>query len=68
MLNYFLQTLTTLDLWGNEIGDEGAKYLADALKSSKVSKPFIPPVLILGTICHIQLFLTDTNHTRLERE
>jgi len=52
----------------NEIGDEGAKYLADALKSSKVLKIFIPPDLRLFTICHIQLFLTDSNHTQLDLE
>jgi len=52
----------------NFIGAEGAKYLADALKSSKVLKIFSPPDLRLFTICNIQLFLTDTNHTQLERE
>ena len=31
-----LQTLTTLDLASNEIGDEGAQHLAEALKSNKV--------------------------------
>ena len=61
-----LQTLTTLDLSSSKIGAEGTKYLADALKSIKVLKIFIPPDLILSTICQIQLFLTDTNHTQVE--
>jgi len=52
----------------NKIGAEGAKYLAEALKSRKVLKIFIPPDLILFSICNIQLFLTDTNDTRLELE
>jgi len=52
----------------NKIGDEGAKYLANALKSITVLQIFIPQDLLFSTICHIQLFLTDTNHTQLERE
>ena len=52
----------------NEIGAEGAKYLADALKSVKVLKIFTPPDLLFSTICHIKQFLTDTNHTRVARE
>jgi len=63
-----LQTLATLNLDTNNISAEGAKYLADALKSSKVLQIVIPPDLLLSTICHIQLFLTDTNDTRLELE
>mgnify|MGYP002378577512 CR=1 FL=1 len=64
--NYFLQTLTTLNLSVNEIGAQGAKYLADALKSVMVLQIFFPQDLLLSIICHIQLFLTDTNHTQLE--
>jgi len=55
-------------LSSNKIADEGVKYLADALKSSKVLKIFTPPDLILFSICHIQLFLIDTNHTRVAQE
>jgi len=50
----------------NEIGAQGAKYLADALKSVMVLQIFFPQDLLLSIICHIQLFLTDTNHTQLE--
>jgi len=49
----------------NEIGAEGAKYLADALKSITVLQIFIPQDLLFSTICHIQLFLTDTKDTRV---
>jgi len=55
-------------LSSNKIGTEGAKYLADALKSVTVLQIFIPQDLLLSKKCHIQLFLTDTNHTRLGRE
>jgi Ran GTPase-activating protein (RanGAP) involved in mRNA processing and transport len=33
---YFTQTLTTLDLEGNQIGSEGTKYLANALQQNTV--------------------------------
>ncbi len=36
----FMQTLTTLDLQGNEIGDAGAEYLATALQMNKVKNLF----------------------------
>ena len=52
----------------NEIGAQGAKYLADALKSVTVLQIFIPQDLPLSKICHIQLFLTDSNHTLLGQE
>ena len=52
----------------NEIGAQGAKYLADALKSVTVLQIFIPQDLPLSKICHIQLFLTDSNHTQLDLE
>jgi hypothetical protein len=34
------QTLTMLDLYGNEIGDEGARYLATTLEINTVSQVF----------------------------
>jgi len=34
---YFMQTLTSLDLSYNKIGEAGAKHLADVLKENKVS-------------------------------
>ncbi len=36
----FLQTLKSLDLSGNLIGDVGAQYLADALRDNKVNTVF----------------------------
>jgi hypothetical protein len=35
-LHFFTQTLTTLDLYWNEIGDEGAQHLVDALQNNTV--------------------------------
>jgi hypothetical protein len=34
--HYFTQTLTTLNVWKNEIGDERAQHLADALRDNTV--------------------------------
>jgi len=34
---YFLQTLSQLNLDSNKIGDEGARYLSEALKQNTVS-------------------------------
>ncbi len=36
-VNFFTQTLTSLDLQQNQIGDEGVQYLTDALKNNQVS-------------------------------
>jgi hypothetical protein len=36
-LHFFIQTLTTLELDGNKIGDEGARYLGDALQNNGVN-------------------------------
>ena len=35
-LSYFIQTLTTLDLRSNEIGAQGAQYLAEVLRQNTV--------------------------------
>ena len=35
--SYFMQTLTSLNLSSNEIGEAGAKHLADVLKGNNVS-------------------------------
>jgi hypothetical protein len=32
----FVQTLTTIDLGRNKVGDEGTQYLADALRINRV--------------------------------
>jgi len=59
------QALTILDLGGNQIGDEGAQYLADALKTNEVK-------CILSThSCHYHLYffaqkLTILNLSRNE--
>jgi len=37
----FTQTLTTLNLWDNGIGDQGAKYLSNALKQNTVGQNLI---------------------------
>ena len=34
---YSFQTLSQLDLYGNQIGDEGAQCLSEALKKNRVS-------------------------------
>ncbi len=36
-IHYFLQTLTTLVLFGNEIGAQGAEHLANALQQNRVT-------------------------------
>ena len=35
--HHWIQTLTELNLWKNQIGDEGAGYLGDAMKENQVS-------------------------------
>jgi hypothetical protein len=37
LIVHFLQTLTTLNLTGNQMGDQGAAHLANALKLNKVT-------------------------------
>jgi hypothetical protein len=39
------QTLTTLNLWCNQIGIEGAQYLGNALQSNTVSPDTYSPIL-----------------------
>jgi len=55
---YFRQTLTTLDLSRNEIGDKGAEHLANALQQNKVTR--LTSVFFLTL--HV-LFFIDTDHT-----
>ncbi len=54
--HYFAQTLTTLNLAWNGIGDQGAQYLANALQKNQVT------FSISHSIMH-SLFQTDTHHT-----
>ena len=46
---YFPQTLTTLDLQNNQIGDQGAQHLANALQVNKVTTTFL---LITSSFTH----------------
>ena len=39
-IDFRTQTLTELNLWQNEIGAEGARYLSDALRENRVSRIF----------------------------
>jgi hypothetical protein len=44
-MNYFPQTLTTLNLGQNQMGDQGAEHLANALQQNKVTR--LAPVFFL---------------------
>ncbi len=54
--HYFIQTLTTLDLWYNDIGKHGARYLANALQQNQVIFSAFHSIIQL-------LFRIDTHHT-----
>lgn len=57
---YFPQTLTKLNLYGNEIGNEGAKHLANALQQNKVTS------LVCQSSSYLiirLLFSTDADYT-----
>jgi len=56
-----MQTLTTLNLWSNRIGDQGAKQLGISLQQNKVTFSFSPG------ITH-SLFHTDTHYTESLRQ
>ena len=49
-LSLFIQTLTTLNLNGNEIGDQGAQAIGQALQTNKVTQ-----TMILFNFYHIHL-------------
>jgi hypothetical protein len=58
-LNFFTQTLTNLRLDDNDIGDEGAQYLADAFADSTVN------ILFCSFLSFIfSLFLADAHRTQ----
>ncbi len=38
LIHYFPQTLTTLNLYGNEIGGQGAEHMANALRQNQVGR------------------------------
>jgi hypothetical protein len=58
-LHFFTQALTRLHLELNGIGDNGAKYLADALESNTVT------FILFESILHVYLhfFCIDIHHT-----
>jgi hypothetical protein len=59
-INYYvlIQTLTTLNVAYNNIGDEGAQHLTNALQSNAVRD-----VLFLSNMYQLLCSNTDTHHT-----
>ena len=57
LTHYFVQTLTTLDLYNNQIGRQGVQYLANALQQNKVTY-FQTSNCIISLLLH-----TDTPYT-----
>jgi Ran GTPase-activating protein (RanGAP) involved in mRNA processing and transport len=57
LFHYFLQALIILDLGLNQIGAEGAQYLANALEENKVIRSTSAPLFIN------ELFYIDTHYT-----
>ena len=47
-----MQTLTTLDLSGNQIGDKGAEHLSGALLQNKVRQILFPSIIQLFRILY----------------
>ena len=64
-LFHFIQTLTTLDLGENQIGDQGAKYLTEALQHNSVSDhhSFFFVFFIYSSL-HSFPFHTGTHYTQ----
>ena len=60
-IHLFPQTLITLDLGRNQIGDQGAEHLANALQQNKVRVSIL--LLLLVSQLLIYLFPTDTHDT-----
>jgi hypothetical protein len=56
---FVTQTVTSLDLSSNQIGDRGAQDLANALQINKVT-----PISFFASRHHSPTFHTDTHHTR----
>jgi hypothetical protein len=57
---YFVQTLTTLSLWNNEIGDAGAQYLGEALRTNTVKENHSCWSLFI-LVCYFTQTLTTLN-------
>jgi hypothetical protein len=51
-----MQTLTTLSLQGNKIGEQGAHHLANALQQNQVTSSSVHSIILT-------LFHTDPDHT-----
>jgi UDP-3-O-acyl-N-acetylglucosamine deacetylase len=58
-----IQTLTTLNIYGNKIGDEGARHLGHALQNNAVRE-----VLSLSITYQLLCFNTDTHHSEAYAE
>jgi Ran GTPase-activating protein (RanGAP) involved in mRNA processing and transport len=58
-IRIFVQTLTTLDLSGSHIGDEGAQHLAQALQNNTVRD-----VSFFSTKVSLISFITNTHHAQ----
>jgi hypothetical protein len=61
-INYFSQTLTTIDFGSNKIGDLGAQYLANVIQQNKVTQfppHFFSLNILLQTLTTLKL---DHNH------
>src|SRR3984957_5455407 len=58
-LHFFTQTLTTLDLRWNQIGEQGAQHLANALHNNTVNHFLYSSISLPSALFH-----TDTHHTQ----
>src|ERR1700722_741712 len=58
-LQFFTQTLTTLDLSSNQIGEQGAQHLANALGNNTVNHLLYSSISLPSALFH-----TDTHHAR----
>ena len=52
-LYYYTQTLTSVELQHNQIGDDGAQYLADVLKTNTVT--ILLSTHIFQSICNLSI-------------
>ena len=57
-IRQLVQTLITLDLWGNGLGAEETRFLADALKINQVSLAIQPN----NRLSRRSLLCSDTEH------
>ena len=57
-IHYFPQTLTYVDLYANEIGDQGAEHLANALQQNKVTRFILLFFLFNHSFTILQILIT----------